>query len=202
MFKFCVEWQQCYCKNINHHCRTTIFINAKKYQPLQQDRCFKNDCDIFYRCAWMLQSHAFFWLFRKLTDTDNLIKNFNSVHQADLDFTRKIMLWLVTQRNDAGAFISTQDTVIGLQAMATYKAWVEGVVSFSWTQSIYCEDQYHALQRIFFFLQRFCIFICRLRILWNNKFNNLCSVEAFYFINTTSIVKIWILCAVTKETRT
>jgi len=48
------------------------------------------------------------------------------------------MVWLVSQRNDAGAFISTQDTVIGLQAMATYKAWVGGVVSFSWTQSMSC----------------------------------------------------------------
>uniref|UniRef100_F6U649 NTR domain-containing protein n=1 Tax=Ciona intestinalis TaxID=7719 RepID=F6U649_CIOIN len=42
------------------------------------------------------------------------------VQQSDLDTTRSIALWLISQRNEAGAFRSTQDTVVGLQALAEY----------------------------------------------------------------------------------
>lgn len=52
-----------------------------------------------------------------------------TVVQEDLDLTRKITKWLIRQRNDGGAFRSTQDTVIGLQALATYQEWVDNVVS-------------------------------------------------------------------------
>ena len=31
--------------------------------------------------------------------------------------------------NEGGAFVSTQDTVIALQALATYSAWIKTVVS-------------------------------------------------------------------------
>ena len=48
---------------------------------------------------------------------------------AILEITRQIVLWLIAQRNDAGAFVSTQDTVIGLQALATYQIWVNEYVS-------------------------------------------------------------------------
>ena len=55
--------------------------------------------------------------------------HFVSVQQSDLDLTRQIVLWLISQRNEAGAFRSTQDTVVGLQALATYQIWVNQVVS-------------------------------------------------------------------------
>ena len=48
---------------------------------------------------------------------------------VDLDLTRQIALWLISQRNQGGAFISTQDTVVGLQALATYMIWVNQIVS-------------------------------------------------------------------------
>ena len=48
--------------------------------------------------------------------------------QETLDLTRKIMIWLIRQRNEFGYFGSTQDTVIGLQAMATYQLWIREVV--------------------------------------------------------------------------
>ena len=51
------------------------------------------------------------------------------VQQKELDLTRKVVRWLISQRNDGGAFISTQDTVVGLQALATYQIWVNNVVS-------------------------------------------------------------------------
>ena len=51
------------------------------------------------------------------------------VEQSDLDLTRKIVMWLISQRNEGGAFISTQDTVVGLQGLATYQIWVDQVVS-------------------------------------------------------------------------
>ncbi|CAK8698072.1 complement C3-like [Clavelina lepadiformis] len=51
----------------------------------------------------------------------------NPVLQTSIDLTRKIVLWLIGQRNEGGAFISTQDTVIGLQALATYEIWIDGV---------------------------------------------------------------------------
>ena len=38
-------------------------------------------------------------------------------------------MWLIRQRNDGGAFVTTQDTVIGLQALATYQMWTASVVS-------------------------------------------------------------------------
>ncbi|CAK8698466.1 unnamed protein product [Clavelina lepadiformis] len=47
--------------------------------------------------------------------------------QETLDLTRKIMIWLIRQRNEFGYFGSTQDTVIGLQAMATYQLWIREV---------------------------------------------------------------------------
>ena len=47
---------------------------------------------------------------------------------AILEITRQIVLWLVAQRNDAGAFKSTQDTVIGLQSLATYQIWMDELV--------------------------------------------------------------------------
>ena len=43
--------------------------------------------------------------------------------------TRKIALWLISVQNEIGFFISTQDTVIGLQALSTYEIWVKQVVS-------------------------------------------------------------------------
>ncbi|CAK8698070.1 unnamed protein product [Clavelina lepadiformis] len=49
----------------------------------------------------------------------------HSPRQDTLDLTRNIVLWLIEQRNEGGAFLSTQDTVIGLQALATYQMWVE-----------------------------------------------------------------------------
>uniref|UniRef100_H2YNV5 NTR domain-containing protein n=1 Tax=Ciona savignyi TaxID=51511 RepID=H2YNV5_CIOSA len=45
------------------------------------------------------------------------------IRQLDLDTAKSIALWLISQRNEAGAFISTQDTVVGLQALATYMGW-------------------------------------------------------------------------------
>lgn len=53
-----------------------------------------------------------------------------AAHQVDLDLTRKIIIWLIQQRNSGGGFISTQDTVIGLQALSTYQMWIAGVVRF------------------------------------------------------------------------
>ncbi|XP_078491488.1 complement component C3 [Ciona intestinalis] len=47
--------------------------------------------------------------------------------QADLDLGRKISLWLISQRNSNGGFRSTQDTVIGLQALSTYLSWISTV---------------------------------------------------------------------------
>ena len=43
--------------------------------------------------------------------------------------TRKIALWLISVQNENGVFRSTQDTVIGLQALSTYEIWVKQVVS-------------------------------------------------------------------------
>ena len=43
--------------------------------------------------------------------------------------TRKIALWLISVQNEGGSFTSTQDTVIGLQALSTYEIWVKQVVS-------------------------------------------------------------------------
>lgn len=52
-----------------------------------------------------------------------------TVTQDVLDLTRKVTLWLISQRNEAGAFVSTQDTVIGLQALTAYQTWIATVVS-------------------------------------------------------------------------
>ncbi|XP_076805082.1 complement C3-like isoform X2 [Clavelina lepadiformis] len=56
-----------------------------------------------------------------------MIKAKEKVEQSDLDLTRQIALWLISQRNQGGAFISTQDTVVGLQALATYMIWVNQI---------------------------------------------------------------------------
>uniref|UniRef100_H2YNV3 NTR domain-containing protein n=1 Tax=Ciona savignyi TaxID=51511 RepID=H2YNV3_CIOSA len=56
-----------------------------------------------------------------------LAKSRNNVRQLDLDTAKSIALWLISQRNEAGAFISTQDTVVGLQALATYMGWTNQV---------------------------------------------------------------------------
>ena len=45
-----------------------------------------------------------------------------------LRLTRKIALWLISVQNEGGIFISTQDTVIGLQALSTYEIWVREAV--------------------------------------------------------------------------
>uniref|UniRef100_H2ZNR2 NTR domain-containing protein n=1 Tax=Ciona savignyi TaxID=51511 RepID=H2ZNR2_CIOSA len=52
-----------------------------------------------------------------------MIRNKNPLVQGDLDLARKIALWLIGQRNEGGGFRSTQDTVVGLQALSTYLAW-------------------------------------------------------------------------------
>ena len=52
--------------------------------------------------------------------------------QDIIDIARKVVLWLIEQRNDGGAFSSTQDTVIGLQALATYQMWIADIVRSSY----------------------------------------------------------------------
>ncbi|XP_039271126.2 complement C3-like [Styela clava] len=45
------------------------------------------------------------------------------VTQNILDVTRKIVLWIIQQRDEKGGFSTTQDTVVGLQALAEYMIW-------------------------------------------------------------------------------
>ncbi|XP_019632208.1 PREDICTED: ophiophagus venom factor-like [Branchiostoma belcheri] len=42
------------------------------------------------------------------------------MHIGDVQYSNPIVVWLTQQRNSAGGFVSTQDTVVALQALASY----------------------------------------------------------------------------------
>lgn len=54
----------------------------------------------------------------------------SAADQKRFDLTRKIVLWLIEQRDERGGFTTTQDTVVGLQALADYMIWSNIVVSW------------------------------------------------------------------------
>jgi len=45
-----------------------------------------------------------------------------------VEITRRIAQWLLAQRSRDVGFRATQDTVMGLQALATYEMWTRGLV--------------------------------------------------------------------------
>ncbi|XP_078580350.1 complement C3-like [Branchiostoma floridae x Branchiostoma japonicum] len=42
------------------------------------------------------------------------------MHLGDIQYSNPIVVWLTLQRNSAGGFVSTQDTVVALQALSSY----------------------------------------------------------------------------------
>ena len=49
-----------------------------------------------------------------------------------LEITQQASLWLIYHQNDGSVFVSlTQDTVMGLQALATYQLWTASIVSIT-----------------------------------------------------------------------
>ena len=48
-----------------------------------------------------------------------------------LEITQQASLWLIYHKNDGSVFATTQDTVMGLQALATYQLWTASIVSIT-----------------------------------------------------------------------
>lgn len=66
-----------------------------------------------------------------VTESSHTFSLYVSATQDMLDLIRKLVLWLIEQRDENGGFTTTQDTVVGLHALSEYMIWSNTAVSWN-----------------------------------------------------------------------